>query len=243
MRCKDIFLLILSMLLMAGCAATTPAPQDPSAAAAAEKPMMTEPAFPYGEMQAVAEGSLWSEITGISLFSDVRARKVGDVVVIRIEEDPQAQMNANTKTSRSSGIGAKLKFFGLMDQLAKNNPGYFAENPGDDDLIKSALSSDFTGKGSSDRGANVKAYITATVVKVLPNGNLYIRGRREIMVNNETQYIFVSGVIRPEDINTANEISSTYIADAKIMYSGSGVIAEKQQPGWLGRALDYVWPF
>ena len=81
------------------------------------------------------------------------------------------------------------------------------------------------------------------VREVFPNGNLYIEGKKEIIINNERQYIILSGVIRPEDIQTDNSITSDLIADARIEYSGRGVLADKQRPGWAGRILDYVWPF
>jgi len=190
-----------------------------------------------------AEGSLWSEASGISLFPDRRARKIGDIVIVRIVEDPEAELNANTKTSRSSSIdAAKLKFFGYMKALAEKNPR-LAQNPGEDDLFSASLGMNFDGKGSSDRDGHLKAYISAVVEKVLFNGNLYVVGKREITVNNETQYITLSGIIRPEDISTTNEISSTYVADARITYAGIGPVADKQKPGWLGRIVDYVWPF
>jgi flagellar L-ring protein precursor FlgH len=62
-------------------------------------------------------------------------------------------------------------------------------------------------------------------------------------VNHETEYITLSGIIRPGDISPANEIASTYVADARITYAGTGPIADKQKPGWLGRIVDHVWPF
>jgi flagellar L-ring protein precursor FlgH len=101
----------------------------------------------------------------------------------------------------------------------------------------------FDGKGTSDRKGHVKAYIASVVEKVLANGNLYINGKREIKVNNEMQYIHFSGIVRPEDISPENEVSSTYVASAKITYAGIGPVADKQRPGWAGRILDYVWPF
>lgn len=201
-----------------------------------------QPQFPEYPSPRSEAGSLWSDERGISLYPDRRARRVGDVVTVRIVEDPEAELNANTKTSRSSSIDAQLKFLGYMKALADKN-SRLAQNPGEDDLIKAGLGMSFDGKGSSDREGHVKAYVSAVVVKVLPNDNLYINGKREIKVNNETQYITVSGVIRPEDISPTNEISSTYVADAKIVYSGIGPLADKQKPGWLGRIIDYVWPF
>ncbi len=201
-----------------------------------------EPQFPEYIHPVVEEGSLWSDARGITLYPDRRARRVGDVVTVRIVEDPEAELNANTKTSRSSSINAQLKFLGYMQALADKN-SRLAQNPGEDDLIKAGLGMSFDGKGSSDRDGHVKAYVSAMVVKVLPNENLFIQGKREIKVNNETQYIALSGIIRPEDISPHNEISSTYVANAKITYSGIGPLADKQKPGWLGRIVDYVWPF
>ena len=201
-----------------------------------------EPQFPEYTHPVIEEGSLWSDARGVTLYPDTKARRVGDVVTVRIVEDPEAELNANTKTSRSSSIAAQLKFLGYMQALADKNHR-LAQNPGEDDLIKAGLGMSFDGKGSSDRDGHVKAYVSAMVVKVLPNENLFIQGKREIKVNNETQYIALSGIIRPEDVSPHNEIASTYVANAKITYSGIGPLADKQRPGWLGRIVDYVWPF
>jgi flagellar L-ring protein precursor FlgH len=176
------------------------------------------------------------------MYTDKKARQVGDIVVVRIVEDPQASLNANTNVSRSSGINAKLKFLGYMDALAEKNPR-LAQNPGVDDLISSELGSEFNGSGTSDRDGYIKAYVSAVVIKVFPNGNLLINGKREIKVNNEAQYIALSGIVRPEDITSTNEVSSTYVADARIYYSGVGAVADKQKPGWMGKVVDHVWPF
>jgi flagellar L-ring protein precursor FlgH len=81
------------------------------------------------------------------------------------------------------------------------------------------------------------------VTKVLPNGNLMLYGRREMKVNNEVQYIVVSGIVRPQDIDPSNRVKSTFVADARIEYYGEGVLADKQRPGWGTRVLDQVWPF
>ena len=167
---------------------------------------------------------------------------MGDIVIVRIVEDPEAKLEATTKATRSSSIQAKMKFLGYMAALAEKNPR-LAQNPGTDDLANATLSSKFDGKGSSNRGGHVKAYISAVVVKVRPNGNLHIRGKREIKVNHKKKYITISGLIRAEDISPTNDIASTFVANAKITYSGTGPVSEKQKPGWLGRAMDYVWPF
>lgn len=201
------------------------------------------PFLPVLHPTQTAEGSLWSSVRGISLFRDKRAREIGDIVIVRIVEDPEATLDADTSTSRSSGIDAsKLKMLGYMKALAGSN-SRLAQNPGTDDLMLATLGLKFDGKGSSNRNGHVKAYVSAVVETTLPNGNLYIKGQRQIRVNNETQYITLSGVIRPEDISPSNEISSVYVANARIGYSGRGPVSDKQKPGWLGRVVDHVWPF
>lgn len=235
---RKYIVLFMALIFLTGCAG-----RPKSASEMAGNKMAHHPQFPSYTPSGPAEGSLWSEASGISLFPDRRARKIGDIVIVRIVEDPEAELNANTKTSRSSSIdAAKLKFFGYMKALAEKNPR-LAQNPGTDDLMLASLGTKFDGKGSSNRDGHLKAYIAAVVEKVLFNGNLYVVGKRKIKVNNETQYITLSGIIRSDDISPTNEISSTYVADARITYAGIGPVADKQKPGWLGRIVDHVWPF
>ena len=230
--------LCMAFIFLTGCAGLSKEPSHMVQTAKTQKPK-----FAVYEPPKPEEGSLWSEMSEVSLFQDMKARKVGDTVTVRIVEDPEAELNANTKTSRSSGVEAsKLKFLGYMKALAEKN-SRLAQDPGTDDLILASLGLKHDGKGSTDRDGHVKAYISAVVEKVLFNGNLYIRGQREVRVNNETQYITLSGVVRPKDISSSNEVSSTFIADARIAYSGNGPVSDKQRVGWLGRVLDYVWPF
>lgn len=231
-------LLCITFIFLIGCAGLSKEPSHMVQTARIQKPK-----FSVYEPPKPEEGSLWSEMSEVSLFQDMKARKVGDTVTVRIVEDPEAELNANTKTSRSSSLEAsKLKFLGYMKALAEKN-SRLAQNPGTDDLMLASLGMKHDGKGSTDRDGHVKAYISAVVEKVLFNGNLYISGQREVRVNNETQYITLSGVVRPKDITSSNEVSSSFIADARITYSGSGPVADKQRVGWLGRVLDYVWPF
>jgi flagellar L-ring protein precursor FlgH len=89
----------------------------------------------------------------------------------------------------------------------------------------------------------LQAQLTARVVRVLENGNLLIEGRRQLTLNAEDEFIVITGIIRPEDISASNSVSSSNIADARILYTGSGVVTDKQHPGWLTRVLDWGWPF
>lgn len=234
---KRVAILLIMAGFLTGCASMPKTTAD-----VAELQKIKAPEFSDYTPPEASEGSLWTQATGISLYREMKARKIGDIVVVRIVEDPEAQLDANTSTSRSSTMNAKLKFLGYMKALALTNPN-LAQDPGNDDLISSTLGSNFDGTGTSDRKGYIKAYISAVIVKVFPNGNFYINGKREINVNNETQYIALSGIVRPEDISSSNEISSTYVADAKIYYSGVGAVSDKQKPGWLGGIIDHAWPF
>ena len=222
---KQTCMMGLVILFLTGCASE---PINPTYRAEMKK--VQEPTFPEYKPPKVEEGSLWSAERGMSLFTDIRAKRVGDTVTIRIVEDPEAAVSANTKTSRSSGLSGKL----VANSTQSN---------GVDAAINSTLDTSYDGKGTSDRDGHVNAYITAMVINVLPNGNLFISGKRQIKVNHELQYITISGIIRPEDVTPNNEVSSTYIADARIAYSGVGPVSDKQSPGWLTRILDHVWPF
>ena len=99
------------------------------------------------------------------------------------------------------------------------------------------------GNGDTSRNTTLEARISARVLRVFDNGNLLIEGRRQVTVNAEDQYIIISGIIRLEDIGADNTVASQYIADARILYTGNGVINDKMRPGWLTRAVDWVWPF
>jgi flagellar L-ring protein precursor FlgH len=186
-----------------------------------------------------SEGSLWADSGSTKLFGDLRAREVGDLVTVQISETQSGKLDANTKTSRDSSIEAGITdLLGYMKRLEEKHKTLDRTS-----LFNANFKPSFDGKGSSDRSGSVVASITARVLQVLPNGNLYISGKREVRVNDETQYITVAGIIRPEDIGQDNVIQSTYIADARVEYTGKGVIADKQRPGWLMRILDQVWPF
>lgn len=236
---KQIMIIITGVIIGSGCLSY----YAKDASHMPELKMVQKPQYPVWKPSVPHEGSLWTEDRGISLYPDRRARRVGDIITIRIVEDPEAELKANTKTSRSSSLDAsKLKFLGYMKALAEKNHR-LAQTPGTDDLMLGSLGLKFDGQGTSDRQGHVQAYVSAMVVDVLPNGNLVISGSRQIRINNETQFITISGIVRPEDISPTNEISSTYIANARIIYSGTGPISDKQKPGWLGRMIDHVWPF
>lgn len=185
-------------------------------------------------------GSLWDETAYRNrLDYDRTAQGVGDLVTILILEETQASRSASTSLSRESEIQAGINAaFGLETRLAEVAPNV---NPTAG--VGADSTSAFSGEGATSRSGSLKATVTARVVGVLNNGNLVVVGRQEVKVNHEVQILTIRGIIRPQDITIENTILSSYVADAQIEYSGAGVIAEKQNPGWGTRVVDKVWPF
>ena len=196
------------------------------------------------------DGSLWQVRSSLNgMFIDTKARNVGDIVTVEIDESAKASNRANTETGRTSSLEAGIeKLFGIEDWwqnqiLPKISNDLPKIDPFSNPSVKGSMKSDFAGDGATTRSGTLSAFITCRVVGVMPNGNLKIVGTREVMVNNENQLIILSGIIRPRDISDENVIMSTFISDAKIAYSGSGIVDDRQRPGWLANLLNNVWPF
>ena len=215
-----------------------------SACAAPEKqaPVAYEP---LEEIQATAPevteaGSLWKD-GNTSMFSDRKAREVGDIVTVLISEQASATKAAATSTTRTSNMSASIpNFFGLENDDIWTT----MHNPIDlENLVKADFSNGFDGNGTTSRKEDLSASLTTQVVGRYPNGQLKIRGGKEVMVNSEVQIIYLTGIVRPVDIHANNTISSTKILNARISYTGKGAISDKQEPGWAMRILDNVWPF
>lgn len=206
-----------------------------------EKAEVKTPAFDEqlpAPVPSYANGSIW-QASSVSLAEDFKARKKGDILTILITEQASASKEASTGTSRSSSISAGIpKLMGLEKNLGTLHNFIDVAN-----LINASASSKFDGSGATTRKENLSATITAKVIDVLPNGNFMIEGRRNVKVNNEDQIILVEGTVRPRDISSDNMVNSSYIADARITYTGKGVISDRQRPGWLMNFIDKIWPF
>jgi flagellar L-ring protein precursor FlgH len=182
-------------------------------------------------------------------FIDTKARNIGDIVTVEISESSRATNSADTQTGRESALEAGIEtLFNIEDWyqdevLPRINRNLPRPDPFGNPSVKGSMSSDFNGSGSTSRSGDLTAFITCRVTEVLRNGNLKIVGSREILVNHETQMIILSGTIRPRDINDNNVILSTFVSNAKIAYSGSGIVNDRQRPGWLANLINSVWPF
>ena len=222
------FLVLGCIVTLVGCAG------DPLRSQQPRQMMQTYPSPP--PPPPPVDGSVWRDGAPLEmLYTDQKARAVGDLVTVNIVEVASASKEATTQTGRSSSISASVDaFFGLEKFVP---PG---ANPA---KVAGSLANNFDGSGKTVRSGKVTATVTAVVTQILPNGNLVIEGSREITVNNEQELIVLSGVVRPKDISPGNMVLSTALGNGQIAYYGSGIIAEKQRPGWLGRVVDAVWPF
>ncbi len=186
------------------------------------------------------DGALWQDDAPlIFLFTDQKARTVGDIITIKITESSAATNRASTATDRSSSLSASVDAFFNAEKRYPIDQPFF--NPFS--KVAGGVESEFEGTGTTKRSGDLNAYITALVTQVLPNGNLVVTGSREVLINNENQIIELTGVVRPRDIGANNLVLSTYVADARIAYSGTGVVNDRQKPGWLTNIVMTVWPF
>ena len=189
---------------------------------------------------APPEGTIYGSASSLDLYADSRARHVGDIVLVRVVENSSGKKEANTDIEKETTIsGGIASFFGFEKWLEERNRNFSPSRAEIDAILTSELDTE----AETERNDNMTATLSARIIDVTMDGNLVIRGYREIRVNQETQFIILSGIVRPEDIAQDNSILSSHIADARIEYNGIGVLSEKQQPGWLARALDVVWPF
>jgi flagellar L-ring protein precursor FlgH len=192
------------------------------------------------EDEPLSEASLWHPGRPASmLFTDARALRVNDLLVIKVEEVADAKRSADTDLARESSSSAQVTaFLGLLNKLKKLDADL------DPTLsIGGASKSDFKGEGKTARTEYLTATVPAMVRKVLPNGNLFVEGHRVILVNAEEQHFYISGVVRPIDIDQENSVKSSMVADAEIEFVGNGVLTDNQRQGWLSRYLGWLWPF
>lgn len=192
----------------------------------------------FGERSKPANGSLYAEGTA-GFFEDAVAGRVGDILVVRIDEKDLASNKADTTLNKqdetSYGIPAAP---GFVSALKKKYPDV---DPAQ--IFSTSSSQKFSGNGATSRGGTMQATLPVRVREILPSGDLFIEGTKVVMVGNEEKHIYISGIVRKIDIAEDNTIPSSRIADAEIEYTGRGDVSDTQRRGWLSRALSKVWPF
>lgn len=179
-------------------------------------------------------GSIFQPNSTLSLFTDTRSSRVGDIITVVLSERTASTKNANTNVSKSSsndfndgtllGTLPSYKNLGLLTDIEQER--------------------EFAGTAGSNQNNSLTGSIAVTVSEVLPNGLLAVRGEKWMTLNRGEEFIRIRGIIRPEDIGPDNTIQSTKLADARIAYSGTGELADANQNGWLSRFFNSpLWPF
>lgn len=169
---------------------------------------------------------------------DGHARRPGDLITVRIDEAATMDLGAATSTSRSNQANGNIEaLFGIDKRTLRTFK--HMEKVGFD--VSSGAG--FSGDGNTNRSSSVEAVVTTEVIEVLPAGNLRVWGYKQITVNRETQFLVVDGIVRPRDVLLDNSVSSELMSEAKIEITGSGVVSDRQGPGWGQRILDVLWPF
>ncbi len=187
---------------------------------------LTTPAFADSLFPGSSTEVNRTSAASVSLFSDNKARRIGDTLTITINETASTTSKANTVTAKSESLNYGPGFgpllhniptFGLSGKIGSN------------------------ASGSTDRTDNLAASIAVTVTQVLPNGNLVIVGKRKVGMNAETQEITLTGIVRPQDIAFDNTVQSPLVADAQIKYGGRGPVGDKQHDGIISRVFKFLF--
>ncbi len=218
---------VILMALLSGCSNTVELskalPNDPDFA----------PILPEEEEAAIIPtGSLFKANYVNNIYSDSKAHRTGDIISVILSESTQANKNAKTelKKENSSELDTVMGLGGNPLTL-NGNTLEFGLNQ----------NSNFKGDSKADQGNSLSGDISVHVLKVLPNGNLMIRGEKWLTLNNGDEYIRLTGVIRPKDINSNNTILSTKVANARIQYAGTGSFADANEQGWLTKFFNSSW--
>jgi len=247
---KTTSLLLSSALLLTGCqmaerlaeTGNTPPltrvqnPADVPGYTPVTMPMPAPTGAPFTAQER--SNSLWQSGSK-AFFKDQRAKNIGDILTILIDiSDDTATLENKTERKRDSKENMTLtEFFNVPQKLA----GAYMDRTNTLAALENNPST--KGEGKVDRKEKVKTKVVATVMQILPNGNLVVKGRQEIRLNYEVRELDIAGVVRPQDISSENTIPLEKIAEARFSYGGRGQIDDMQHPGWGQEILDVIAPY
>lgn len=222
LRKLKIGLSLLSLVFLSGCLSQmmSPAPDDPRFA----------PSLPEMKPQSsYKNGSIYQANLSRNYFQDRVARNIGDVLTIRLEETTNAQKKADTKDSKiaTTTISPPTIFGHIMPQMD----------------FSTSSNKIFDGKGESKQSNNLQGTISVTVANVLPNGNLVVQGESWININRGQEFVRLTGIVRQDDVDPNNSVSSQKVANARIAYSGTGQVANSNRAGLLTRFFNAYSPY
>ena len=242
MRLADIgsisALLVASLVLVA----TPVRAQDVQTTAAAEARPLTDEDYDelfqrfleVARQQATATDTRVDYRWMSDLALDVRARRVNDIVTVRVIESISGSGAADSAVSQGgSGVASLSNFFGLENK--------FPASLDPTNLVNTLTQTDFEGGGATNRTGTLNATVTTRVSEVLPNGDLVLEGVREIVVNGDRQMVLLTGIVRPEDIGPSNVVLSPVVGQLRIQYFGEGLMKDSLEPGWITKILNKIF--
>lgn len=214
-------MLVLLLAVLQGCTAMSrprAMPDDPEFAPVRAQAMM---------QHDTESGSIYQISRNYNFYGDTVALNVGDILTVNLKESTRASKNAETSITKDN-------------EISLSEPSIFGRNKLG---LATAVSQerDFSGAAEADQSNSLAGSITVTVTEVLPNGVLRIRGEKWLSLTNGDEYIRLTGLVRPQDINPDNTLASNRIADARIAYGGTGDFDQANQMGWLGRFFNSEW--
>ena len=200
-----------------------------------EQPMANDPFFAPKYPVAAApapktSGSLFATSSYTSLYDDAVARRVGDIITVQLNEQTRSSKSASTSVNKESSTS-----MGEPTIMGKR-----LSVPPANNLVLTALDNEteFTGSGNSDQSNSLSGSIAVTITEVLPNGSFVVRGEKWMRLNQGDEYIRISGMVRPVDVDSSNTVDSTRIANARISYGGKGTLNDSNRMGWLTRFFN-----
>ncbi len=218
---RNCALILLSACVLSACTSlpNSPKPNDPDFA-----PMEPED---Y-QVNMSPNGSIFNQGAVNSIYSDIKAHRIGDIITVELQESTSASKGASNQQSKDSSLG--------LDALKLGNKTVSLN--GYDTSVGMGANNSFKGQAKAAQSNSLTGNISVSVIRVLPNGNLAVRGEKWLMLNEGNEYIRVTGIVRSEDVNADNTVSSQRVANARIQYGGTGDFANTQERGWLSKFFN-----
>jgi flagellar L-ring protein precursor FlgH len=193
-----------------------------------------------GASTSLFADSLWTSPANSehSMYSDHKASRVGDILTVVISESVAQQLSQSTKSSKSSSIDAGISQF--IYPAAVSGLG---THGGALPSTKMSGKNDFAGAGDISNSQSLSGRAAVLVTDVLPNGNLVIEGVRVITFSGETQYVVLHGLVRVDDVTSANTVESTNVADVRLEFISEGALTDAQKRGWITKIYDTLRPY
>jgi len=230
-RKTRLMLLLVMLAVLHGCAYQHVKP-DPAFAPVRPEAKIKPP---------IQNGAIYQAGFEMTLFETIKAKRVGDILTVVFDEKHVAKKETKTEDNKASGItlAGPTVFGNVADATTGAQPGWLK-------ALNNSISStsDFKSKGKSEQKDSLTGSVSVSVTDVLPNGYLSIRGEKLLTLNQGDEFVQIMGIIRPVDVGPDNKVSSSKVANARIVYSGKGMTHDSNQGGWGTRLfLSDIWPF